>query len=307
VGHLTVPGPGCADDRALLQRYGTDEQCRTFLPPILDCSHRYCQGYSEPEAGSDLAGLRTTAVRDGDARIVNGAKIWTTLAYDVTHMFLLARTGDTGPKQAQISFFLLDLDSAGVLVRRIRDMAAEEELCEVFLDNVRIPAGNLSGGVNDGWTVAKSVLSFERIHVGSPAMPESGLALLERVARAHGVLDDPAVADRIAALTARRRSPRGGLHRVRARAGERRAVGPGRVAAQAAGHRDVPADCRPVIEVAGPAGGAAGAVHIAGDDIRVLGAYYRARPSTIYGGSSEVQRNIIAKQVLKLSTELRNG
>jgi alkylation response protein AidB-like acyl-CoA dehydrogenase len=291
----------------VLQRYGTDEQCRRFLPPILDCSHRYCQGYSEPEAGSDLASLRTTAVRDGDEWIVNGTKIWTTLAYDVTHMFLLARTGDTGPKQAQISFFLLGLDSAGVTVRRIRDMAAEEELCEVFLDNVRIPAGNLIGGVNEGWTVAKSVLGFERIHVGSPAMPESGLALLERVARAQGMLDDPAVADRIAALRL------DVDHLAAAYTGFARVLesgaplGPDVSLLKLWATETFQRIADLVVEVAGPAGGAAGAVHIGGDDIRVLGAYYRARPSTIYGGSSEVQRNIIAKQVLKLPTELRNG
>jgi alkylation response protein AidB-like acyl-CoA dehydrogenase len=291
----------------VLQRYGTDEQCRRFLPPILDCSHRYCQGYSESEAGSDLASLRTTAVRDGDQWIVNGTKIWTTMAYDVTHMFLLARTGDAGPKQAQISFLLLDLDSAGVTVRRIRDMAAEEELCEVFLDDVRIPAGNLIGGVNEGWTVAKSVLGFERIHVGSPAMPESGLALLERVARAQGVLDDPAVADRMAALRL------DVDHLAAAYTGFARVLesgaplGPDVSLLKLWATETFQRIADLVIEVAGPAGGAAGAVHIGGDDIRVLGAYYRARPSTIYGGSSEVQRNIIAKQVLKLPTELRNG
>ena len=291
----------------VLQRYGTDEQCRRFLPPILDCSHRYCQGYSEPEAGSDLASLRTTAVRNGDEWIVSGTKIWTTLAYDVTHMFLLARTGDAGPKQAQISFFLLDLDSAGVTVRRIRDMAAEEELCEVFLDDVRIPAGNLIGGVDEGWTVAKSVLGFERIHVGSPAMPESGLALLERVARAQGVLYDPAVADRMAALRL------DVDHLAAAYTGFARVLdsgaplGPDVSLLKLWATETFQRIADLVIEVAGPAGGAAGAVHIGGDDIRVLGAYYRARPSTIYGGSSEVQRNIIAKQVLKLPTELRNG
>jgi alkylation response protein AidB-like acyl-CoA dehydrogenase len=284
----------------VLQRYGTDEQRRTFLPPILECSHRYCQGYSEPEAGSDLASLRTTATRDGDRWIVRGTKIWTTLAHDVTHMFLLARTGDTGPKQTQISFFLLDLDSPGVTIRRIRDMAGEEELCEVFLDDVHIPSDNLIGAVNQGWTVAKSVLGFERIHVGSPAMPESGLALLERVARARGVLDDPTVADRIAALRL------DVDHLAAAYTGFARVLesgatlGPDVSLLKLWATETFQRIADLVIEVAGPAGGAAGPVPLGGDDIRVLGAYYRARPSTIYGGSSEVQRNIIAKQVLKL-------
>jgi alkylation response protein AidB-like acyl-CoA dehydrogenase len=284
----------------VLQRYGTEEQQHGFLPPILNCSHRYCQGYSEPEAGSDLASLRTTAVRDGDDWVVRGTKIWTTLAYDVTHMFLLARTGDAGPKQTQISFFLLDLDTPGVTIRRIRDMAGEEELCEVFLDDARIPVGNLVGEVNDGWTVAKSVLGFERIHVGSPAMPESGLALLEKVARAQGVRSDPAISDRIAVLRL------DVDHLAAAYTGFARqlesgvALGPDVSLLKLWATETFQRIADLVIEVSGAACGAAGPVGVNGTDVRVLSAYYRARPSTIYGGSSEVQRNIIAKQVLKL-------
>lgn len=291
----------------VLQRYGTEEQLQTFLPPILDCTHRYCQGYSEPESGSDLASLRTTAVRDEGEWVVHGTKIWTTLAYDVTHMFLLARTGDTGPKQAQISFFLLDLATPGVTIRRIRDMAGEEELCEVFLDSVRVPATNLIGEINQGWAVAKSVLGFERIHVGSPAMPESGLALLERVARAQGALDDPAVADRIAALRL------DVDHLAAAYTGFARLLesgaplGPDVSLLKLWATETFQRIADLVIEVAGPAGGAAGPVPLGADDVRVLGAYYRARPSTIYGGSSEVQRNIIAKQVLKLPSANATG
>ncbi len=288
----------------VLQRFGAAEQCQVFLPPILDCSHRYCQGYSEPEAGSDLAGLRTVAALDGDEWVVCGTKIWTTLAYDVTHMFLLARTSDTGPKQAQISFFLLPLDSAGVTIRRIRDMAGEEELCEVFLDDVRIPTGNLIGEVNQGWTVAKSVLGFERIHVGSPAMPESGLALLDRVARATGAVQDPATAQRIASLRL------DVDHLAAAYTGFARVLesgaplGPDVSMLKLWATETFQRIADLVIEVAGPAGGAVGQVPLGTDDIRVLGAYYRARPSTIYGGSSEVQRNILAKQVLKLPSDV---
>jgi alkylation response protein AidB-like acyl-CoA dehydrogenase len=284
----------------VLLRYGTEEQRRRLLPPILRCEHRYCQGYSEPEAGSDLASLRTTAVLDGQSWLVNGTKIWTTMAYDATQMFLLARTGDEGPPQARISFFLLDLTTPGVTIRPIRDIAGEDELCEVFLDDVRIPAENLVGEVNRGWTVAKSVLGFERIHVGSPQLPLSGLTLLERLAAARGLTDDPAYRDQVAQLRLDV-AHLGDAHEQFARQLSRdEALGPDVSLLKIWATETFQRIADLVIEIAGPAGGSAGEVPVGTDQIRVLSAYYRARPSTIYGGSSEVQRDIIAKQVLKL-------
>ncbi|MBW0090709.1 acyl-CoA dehydrogenase family protein [Pseudonocardia sp. KRD-184] len=285
-----------------LIRYGSPEQQERFLPPILRCEHRYCQGYSEPEAGSDLASLRTTAHLVDDEWVVSGTKIWTTMAYDVTHMFLLARTGAAGAPQAQISFFLLDLASPGVVIRRIRDMAGEEELCEVFLDEVRIPRGNLVGEVDRGWSVAKSVLGFERIHVGSPQLPESGLQVLARVAAARGVVDSPEFADRFAALRL------DVAHLGMAYAGYvRRLVdghelGPDVSMLKLWATETFQRIADLVVEIAGPAGGVASPVDLGGRNLEILGPYYRARPSTIYGGSSEVQRNIIAKHVLGLPT-----
>jgi len=283
-----------------LMRFGTEEQRRRLLPPILRCEHRYCQGYSEPEAGSDLASLRTTAVRDGQSWRVNGTKIWTTMAHDATRMFLLARTGDEGPPQAQISFFLLDLTTPGVTIRPIRDIAGERELCEVFLDDVRIPAENLVGEVNRGWTVAKSVLGFERVHVGSPQLPLSGLTLLERLAAARGLTDDPAYRDQVAQLRLDV-AHLSDIHEQFARKLSRgEALGPDVSLLKIWATETFQRIADLVIEIAGPAGGAAGEVPVGNDQIRILSGYYRARPSTIYGGSSEVQRDIIAKQVLKL-------
>jgi alkylation response protein AidB-like acyl-CoA dehydrogenase len=286
---------------ALIQ-HGTVAQQEAFLPPILSCEHRYCQGYSEPEAGSDLASLRTTARRVDGGWAVNGTKIWTTMAYDVTHMFLLARTGAEGRAQTQISFFLLDLTTPGITIRKIRDIAGEDELSEVFLDDVLIPAENLVGGVNRGWTVAKSVLGFERMHVGSPQLPESGLHMLARVAEARDLLDDPSFRDRFAAL----RLDVDHLAIVYENCFEKlqrgAELGPDVSMLKLWATETFQRIADLVIEIAGPAGGAAGSVHAASPRLSVTSMYYRARPSTIYGGSSEVQRNIIAKQVLKLPT-----
>jgi hypothetical protein len=276
----------------VLLRFGTPEQQQRFLPPILRCDHRYCQGYSEPDSGSDLASLRTTARRAGDAYIVTGTKIWTTMAHDSTHMFLLARTGHDGPKQRTISFFLLDLASPGVTVRTIRDMAGQDELCEVVLDGVAVPADNLVGEENEGWTVAKSVLGFERVHVGSPQLPASGLRLLESVIAEAGLQSDAGIGDRVAALHLDVAHLSAAYRHFAAVLERGEPLGPEVSMLKLWATETFQRVADLVVDVAGPAGGA----------IEVLSAYYRARPSTIYGGSSEIQRNILAKQVLGLPT-----
>ena len=184
----------------VLMKWGTEEQRRKYLPDVLACKAIWCQGYSEPGSGSDLASLKTKAVRDGDEFVITGQKIWTTLAQDATHMFVLVRTDPDAKKQEGISFMLLDMAQKGVTVRPIRDIAGHEEFCEVFLDEARTPASNLVGELNKGWTVAKSLLGFERIHIGSPKMPEYGLTVLERVAQAQGVWDDPVFREKYVAL-----------------------------------------------------------------------------------------------------------
>jgi alkylation response protein AidB-like acyl-CoA dehydrogenase len=284
----------------ILMQFGTQEQRDRFLPPILSCDHRYCQGYSEPEAGSDLAGIRTVAKWDNDGWTISGTKIWTTMAHDVTHMFLLARTGSDGPKQSRISFFLLALDSPGVTVRTIKDLSGAEELCEVFLDDVFVHAADLIGEINAGWTVAKSILGFERIHVGSPQLPGSGLEMLRRVLKRRDAHILPGVEDRIAQLQL------DVDHLALVYEGYAVALDSGlslesdvsmlKLWATETFQRI--ADL--TVEIAGPAGGASGEVVLAGDAVSILGSYYRARPSTIYGGTSEIQRNILAKHVLKL-------
>ena len=156
---MTMLGP-------LLIRYGTREQQDYYLPKILTGEHIWCQGYSEPNAGSDLASLRTEAMLDGDEWVVNGQKIWTSLAMDANWIFLLVRTDKQAKKQDGISFLLVPMDSPGITVRPITNIDMGDEFCETFFDNVRVPKGNMVGQINKGWTMAKNLLGFERIGSG---------------------------------------------------------------------------------------------------------------------------------------------
>src|SRR5262249_43940893 len=154
--------------------------------------HIWCQGYSEPNAGSDLASLRTQAVIDDDDFVVTGQKIWTTLAHDATHTYLLVRTDPNVKKQEGISMLLVDLKSPGVTVRPIPNLVGDTEFCEVFYDAVRVPRTNLVGELNRGWGLAKSLLGFERIFIGSPKQSQYALAQLDSFASANGLYKDQA-------------------------------------------------------------------------------------------------------------------
>ena len=195
-----LPDQGITQVGPILIRYGTPAQKAWFLPRTLSGESIWCQGYSEPNAGSDLASLQTTAVEDGDDYVIDGSKIWTTLAMDATHMYLLARTDRGGKKQEGISFLLLDMRAPGITVRPIRNIAGDDEFCQVFFDGVRTPKDNLVGVPGQGWTIAKSLLGFERIFLGSPKMPEYGLLVLRSLARARGVIDDPVFRDKLVGL-----------------------------------------------------------------------------------------------------------
>jgi acyl-CoA dehydrogenase len=146
----------------VLMRYGTPQQKAFHLPRILSGEDYWCQGYSEPGAGSDLASLRTRAVRDGDHYVINGSKIWTTHAHWANRMFALVRTDPTGRRQDGISFLLIDLPSPGLTIRPLHLLGGEHDLNEVFFDNVRVPAANLVGEPNQGWQVSKYLLECER-------------------------------------------------------------------------------------------------------------------------------------------------
>jgi alkylation response protein AidB-like acyl-CoA dehydrogenase len=284
----------------ILLRFGTEAQRRRYLPPILACEEIWCQGYSEPNAGSDLANLHTEARLDGEDFIINGQKTWTTLAHDATHIFVLARTDKAAKKQAGISFLLLDLATPGVTVRPIRDLAGHEEFCEVFFDNVRTPASNLVGELNQGWSVAKSLLGFERIHIGSPKLPEYGLQVLLSVARARGVQQDPLFRDRLAQLqldVAHLGDIYGHFAAIVSR-GE--PLGPEVSLLKIWATETFQRIADLIVETAGDCGGLAGKVPMGEDRIELLAPFYKARPTSIYGGSNEIQRNILARQVLNL-------
>ncbi|MBP8305931.1 MAG: acyl-CoA dehydrogenase, partial [Burkholderiaceae bacterium] len=192
-GISIVPNMGITMLGPLLIRYGTDEQRRTHLPGILAGTTRWCQGYSEPGAGSDLAGLRTSAVLEGDSFVVNGQKIWTSFAHEADWIFLLVRTDPQAKKQKGISFLLVNMRSPGITVRRIRNLTGESEFCEVFFDSVRVPAHQLVGSLNQGWTMAKALLGSERISIGSPRLAKFPLQLLRDLLVSRGLFDDPVI------------------------------------------------------------------------------------------------------------------
>lgn len=288
----------------LLIRYGTEEQRRRFLPSILSCSHIWCQGYSEPDAGSDLAGLRTRAElidgADESQFVVNGQKTWTTLAHDATHIFLLVRTDPQAKKQEGISFLLAEIDTPGIRIRPIRDIAGHEEFCEVFLDNVRVPVENLVGEVNKGWSVAKSLLGFERVSLGSPKFCEYGLQVLSRIARLAGVRDEAVFREKFVALqldVAHLADAYASFAEILVR-GEPLGEDVSLLKIWSTETFQRIADL--LIETAGPCGSLVGEVSLGDEEANILGAWYKARPATIYGGSNEIQRNIIARRVLDL-------
>jgi hypothetical protein len=199
LGCPRIPDHGLGLIGPLLLAFGTEEQKGFYLPKILSGEHVWCQGYSEPNSGSDLASLRTAAVRDGDHFVVNGQKIWTTLAHCANWIFALVRTSrDEKVRQKGITVLLIDMTTPGVKVRPIANLRGETDFCEVFFDNVRVPAENVVGEVDQGWNVAKSVLGHERIFLGAPTRPEIAMERLDKLARARGAFDDPAFRSRYA-------------------------------------------------------------------------------------------------------------
>jgi alkylation response protein AidB-like acyl-CoA dehydrogenase len=299
-GIARVPDLGLVMVGPMLIANGTRAQQQEFLPPILSGENIWCQGYSEPNAGSDLASLRTSAVRDGDDFIVNGHKIWTSFAQDATHMFLLARTDANARKQDGISFLLADLQTPGFTIREIRTLAGHAEFCEVFLDNVRIPARNLVGEQNNGWHMAKSLLGFERLFLGGPKQCQLAMTRLEAVARHLEAFDDPVFLDRFIQLELDIADHAALYSRFAAKAGRGEPLGPELSILKIWATETFVRITDLIIELAGSAGALEGPVQFGADSVEFLSLFYLARPVTIYGGSNEIQRNIVAKSVLNL-------
>jgi 3-oxocholest-4-en-26-oyl-CoA dehydrogenase alpha subunit len=185
--------------------YGTDEQKQRFLPPIVKGEAVWCQGFSEPGSGSDLASLQTRAVEDGDTFVINGSKIWTSLAHLAQQMILLARTDPDAPKHKGISYFLLDMKTPGIEVRPLVDMLGRHQFNQVFFDNVRVPRDCLLGEINRGWYVATATLDFERSGIqrviGSYRNYQQLLDHARETPRNGArVIDDPLVRNKLADL-----------------------------------------------------------------------------------------------------------
>ena len=289
--------------------FGRPEQKARYLPRILSGEDYWCQGYSEPGAGSDLASLRMRAASDGDDYVLNGSKIWTTHAHWATHMFCLVHTATEGKPQAGITFLLIEMDRPGIKIEPIVTLAGEHEVNQVFFDDVRTPKADRLGEENQGWTVAKHLLEFERGGGYAPGLA-AGLARLRGLAGAEQALDDPHYRRRVAEaeiatlaidITERRvlsalagggkPGPASSILKIQGSEQLQRLdelsiealatyVAPHQPKAREAGANETPV---------GPAHG-----------LTTMARYLNNRAASIYGGSNEIQRDIIAKLVLGL-------
>ncbi|MDX2236959.1 MAG: acyl-CoA dehydrogenase family protein [Hyphomonadaceae bacterium] len=303
---LSMVGP-------VIYTFGTPEQKQRFLPRILSGEDWWCQGYSEPGAGSDLAGLRTTAVRQGDKYILNGQKTWTTLAQYADWGFFLCRTDPDAKKQEGISFILVDMKTPGVTVRPIIMLDGGHEVNDVFLDNVEVPVENLVGQENKGWTCAKFLLAHERSGIAGVARSKKGVQRLKQLARAEFAGDgQPLISDweyrrKIAELEIDLAALE--YTELRVLANEQAGRGPGvessllKIKGTEIQQRITELVLEAVGEYAAPdfRGFPADSNEFPiGPDYahRAAPTYFNVRKTSIYGGSNEIQRNIIAKMVL---------
>jgi alkylation response protein AidB-like acyl-CoA dehydrogenase len=282
--------------------YGTPEQQQRFLPRILDVTELWSQGYSEPGAGSDLANVATTAVLDGDAWVINGQKVWTSLAHWAQWCFVVARTEKGSKRHAGLSYLLVPLDQAGVDVRPIIQLTGDSEFNEVFFDDARTDADLVVGQPGDGWRVAMGTLTFERgvSTLGQQIVYARELSSIVELAKKTGAADDPLIRERLTRSWA-------GLRAMRSYALATMDVEGG---GQAAGKDNVSKLLwanwhRELGEIAMDVQGKAGLALPGGDFDEWQRLYLFTRADTIYGGSNEIQRNIIAERVLGLPREAR--
>lgn len=296
-GVARAPDQGLVMLGPILIRHGTEEQRARFLPGILSGEAVWAQGYSEPNAGSDLASLRCEALVDGDDLVVSGQKTWSTLAQDATHMFMLVRTDKTVKKQAGISFLLVDLASPGVSRRPIRTLSGHEEFCEVFFDQVRVPRANVVGELNAGWGIAKALLGFERLFSGSPKHANHALQQIFSIARQRGLLADPAFADRLAELRldAADLTAMYSVFAELAKAG--RPLPPELSLLKVWATETHERLGALLIQIAEEYGGAAMRLGYGNGQVHALAPYVNALAATIFSGTNEIQRNIYAKQL----------
>jgi alkylation response protein AidB-like acyl-CoA dehydrogenase len=292
----------------VIYTFANEAQKKHYLPRIANLEDWWCQGFSEPGSGSDLASLKTKAERKGDKYIVNGQKTWTTLAQHGEWIFCLVRNSTEGKPQTGISFLLIDMKSPGVSVRPIVMLDGEPEVNEVFFDNVEVPAANLIGEENKGWTYAKHLLSHERTNIADVNRAKRELERLKRVAKSEGVYEDRRFRDEIAKLevdvvalemmvlrvlsaekSGKNSLDVAGLLKIKGSEIQQRYS---ELMMLAAGPYALP--LLPEAMDAGWQGEFVGAAYLA----PLASTYFNLRKTTIYGGSNEVQRNIVAQTVL---------
>jgi alkylation response protein AidB-like acyl-CoA dehydrogenase len=282
--------------------FGTTEQQQRFLPRILDVTELWSQGYSEPGAGSDLANVATTAVLDGDAWVINGQKVWTSLAHWAQWCFVVARTEKGSKRHAGLSYLLVPLDQPGVDVRPIIQLTGDSEFNEVFFDDARTDADLVVGQPGDGWRVAMGTLTFERgvSTLGQQIVYARELSAVVELAKKTGAADDPLIRERLTRSWAGLRAMRSYALATMDVEGGGRAAGKDNVSKLlwANWHRELG-------EIAMDVQGKAGLALPGGDFDEWQRLYLFTRADTIYGGSNEIQRNIIAERVLGLPREAR--
>jgi alkylation response protein AidB-like acyl-CoA dehydrogenase len=286
----------------VIAEFGSQEIKQRFLPPTASMDIWWCQGFSEPEAGSDLASLRTTAVRDGDSYVVNGQKTWTTLGQYADWIFCLVRTDPQAPKrQAGISFLLMDMNTPGITLRPIKLIDGGVEVNEVFFSDVRVPVDQLVGEENQGWTYAKFLLGNERTGIAQVGRTKVRLAEVKRHATENGLLDDPLFAARLAEAENELLA----LELTQARVVSSSSGGkpnPASSVLKLRGSQLQQISTELFVEVAGHDALPVGAADIVSPDWAQTSVphYLNYRKTSIYGGSNEVQRNIIASTILGL-------
>ena len=308
VARARVPGPlgtGVGIAAPTIIRYGTQEQKQRWLAPMLRGDKVWAQGYSEPEAGSDLQSLRTTARRDGAEYVVNGQKVWTSHAADADVFFTLVRTGTQESRQHGITYLVIDAHAPGVQVRPLRDLTGGHQFAEVFFDDVRVPVGNRIGEENDGWRLARTSLGHERTAgaMSQAEMYRRVLTELEELARERGLLADPLVRDQFVDLEIRV-----GIIRYKAQAaigdilakGEAGPVSSISRLLITAFEQDIHEFA---LDLLGPVGLLGKSAPQAVQRSRWLHGFLRTRASTIGAGTREIQLNTVAEQVLGLPHE----
>jgi alkylation response protein AidB-like acyl-CoA dehydrogenase len=301
---LNILGVGMAGPTIIA--YGTDEQKKRYPPKILSGEEIWCQGYSEPDAGSDLASLQTRAVKDGDTWVINGQKVWTSLAHIADWMMLLARTDPDAPRHKGITYFLLDMHAPGVTVKPLKQITGDDEFNEVFFDNVRVHESQVLGGVNNGWAVGLTTLMYERLALGFGLQVRlriavDGLIDLARRMEKDGriITRDPVMRQKLAQLWIDTES----LKYTGARAVTKLLRGelPG---PEASAGKMVWVETHQrlqelAMEIQGPY------AQVSGGDRAVDGGlwqytFLRSRANSIEGGTTEIQKNIIGERVLGL-------